>query len=387
MSWNWQQPDWPRFSWSRERLARAEERFLVGGGVILGATRHLDSESREGLAIELLSDEALTTSAIEGEVLDRQSVQSSIRRQLGLAADPRRSSDAERGIAELMVDVYRGIDAPLDEATLCSWNAMLQQGRRGLRDVGRYRSHDEPMQVVSGRIDDPKVHFEAPPSPRVIPEMQAFLEWFASSTPGGEQPLAAVARAGIAHLWFESVHPFEDGNGRIGRAISEKALAQGVGAPIVTSLAATILARRREYYEHLDAAGRSCEITAWLGWFAGIVLEAQMRTRAQVEFLIDKARFLAGLRERIDPRHLRVLERVLREGPGGFAGGLSAGNYATTANVSASTATRDLAELVAIGALTRTGERRHTRYHPVVPLRPVPRVTVDEDGNVVETAG
>lgn len=352
--------------------------------MILGATQHLDSEGREGLAIELLSDEALTTSAIEGEVLDRRSVQSSIRRQLGLAADSRRSSDAERGVAEMMVHVYRGIDAPLDEATLCSWNSMLLQGRRGLRDVGRFRSHDEPMQVVSGRIDEPKVHFEAPPSPRVIPEMQAFIEWFNTTAKHGPDPLPAVTRAGVAHLYFESIHPFEDGNGRIGRAISEKALAQGIGAPIVTSLAATILARRREYYEHLDAAGRSCEITAWLGWFAGIVLEAQLRTRAQVEFLIDKSRLLEDMRNRIEQRQLRVLERVLREGPGGFVGGLSAGNYATIAKVSASTATRDLAGLVDVGALTRTGERRHARYHPVVPLRPVPRVTVDEHGNVVE---
>ena len=359
----------------------------MGGGVILGATRHLDGEGRESLAIELLSDEALTTSAIEGEVLDRQSVQSSIRHQLGLAADSRRSSDAERGVAEMMVHVYRGIDAPLDEATLCSWNSMLLQGRRGLRDVGRFRSHDKPMQVVSGRIDEPKVHFEAPPSPHVIPEMQAFIEWFNTTAKQGPEPLPAVTRAGIAHLYFESIHPFEDGNGRIGRAISEKALAQGIGAPIVTSLAATILARRREYYEHLDAAGRSCEITAWLGWFAGIVLEAQLRTRAQVEFLIDKSRLLEDMRDRVEPRQLRVLERVLREGPSGFAGGLSAGNYATIAKVSASTATRDLAGLVEAGALTRTGERRHARYHPAVPLRSVPRVAVDEQGDVVETAG
>jgi Fic family protein len=390
MQWNWQQSAWPRFSWSARLLDRAEQRFLVGRGVLLGATPYLAADEQQRLTVELVSEEALTTSAIEGEILDRASVQSSVRRQLGLAADSRKATDAERGIAELMIGLYRTAADPLDEATLCSWHAMLLQGRHGLRDLGRYRTHDDPMQVVSGRIDAPKVHFEAPPSTRVAAEMRAFVEWFNATAPDRPDALPAVTRAGIAHLYFESIHPFEDGNGRIGRAISEKALAQvaaqSAGAVAITSLAATILMRRREYYEHLEAASRSCEISEWLRWFAGVALEAQHRTRVQVEFLIDKARFLDGLRDRIDERQRRVLERVLREGPRGFSGGLSAGNYATIAKVSPATATRDLASLVEEGALERRGERRHARYHPRIALREVPRVTIDAEGNPVETA-
>ena len=138
MKWNWQQPDWPRFSWSRDRMTRAEEQFLVGGGVILGAVSHLDGESRDRLTVESMSEEAVTSSAIEGEVLDRDSVQSSIRRHLGLAPDARRASPAEQGIAEMMVALYRDSAKPLDEATLCSWHHMLMQGRRDVHDIGRY---------------------------------------------------------------------------------------------------------------------------------------------------------------------------------------------------------------------------------------------------------
>ena len=156
MEWNWQRRDWPRFSWSSPRLIRAEDRFLVGAGVFLGAVDHLDDESRDVLAVQSMSNEAVTTSEIEGETLDRDSVQSSIRRQLGLSADGRRASPAEYGIAEMMVDLYRTSAAPLDAEMLYSWHRMITNGRRDLRDMGCYRTHDEPMQVVSGRIDRPR---------------------------------------------------------------------------------------------------------------------------------------------------------------------------------------------------------------------------------------
>ncbi len=383
MKWNWQQPDWPRLSWSPDRLAKAEEQFLVGGGVIMGAVSHLDGESRDRLTVEALSEEAVTSSEIEGEVLDRDSVQSSIRRQLGLSADVRRASPAEQGIAEMMVDLYRNYQRSLEEATLCSWHRMLMDGRRDLRDVGRYRTHAEPMQVVSGRVYDPTVHFEAPPSAQVPQEMAKFLDWFNRTAPSASEPLPALTRAGTAHLYFESIHSFEDGNGRIGRAISEKALAQGLGRPTLTALAATLLARRRSYYDILEASNKQNEITDWLAWFAGIALEAQQRTQAHVEFLIDKTRLLDRLRDDLNERQMTVLLRVLREGPEGFKGGLSAGNYVSLAKTSPATARRDLADLVDKGAFTRTGERRHARYHLTIPLRPVSPVTIDQTGNIV----
>lgn len=251
MPWNWEQLDWPHFAWDADRLAKAESRFLLNAGVFLGAVKHLSEDDHSRLVVEAMGDEAVTTSAIEGEILDRESVQSSIRRALGLATDKRRVGRAEQGVAEMMVDLYHAVskgasESALTEATLFRWHRMLLEGDPDVEEVGQYRTHDEPMQVLSGRIDRPKVHFEAPPSSRVPEDMGRFLDWFNDTRPGASNAnaLPALTRAGVAHLYFESIHPFEDGNGRIGRAVAEMALAQSLGRPTLTALAATILARR-----------------------------------------------------------------------------------------------------------------------------------------------
>lgn len=383
MTWNWQRPDWPNFTWDALRLRKAEEQFLLGSGVFAGTIKHLGDQDREQLTIEAISTEALTTSEIEGEILDRASVQSSIRRQLGLAADHRRVKPAEQGIAEMMVSLYRSFADPLSDDMLFAWHKMLTNGRRDLKNIGRYRTDDEPMQVVSGSLHAPKVHFEAPPSAKVPKEMARFVKWFNRTAPHGSDPLPTLTRAGITHLYFESIHPFEDGNGRLGRAISEKVLAQSVGHPTLTALAATILIRRKAYYEALEIANKDNNLTPWLCWFAGIALEAQKRTEAHVEFLLDKTRLLDRLRGQLNARQEKAILRMLREGPEGFKGGLSAGNYVTITGASSATATRDLADLVEKMALYRLGERRHTRYEIAVGLRPVPRVEIDADGNLI----
>ena len=382
MRWNWQQHDWPKFTWQKSRLAQAEQQFLVGAGTLVGALKHLDGEQRDQITIEAISTEAVTTSEIEGETLDRASVQSSIRRQFGLQADDRRVGPAEQGIAEMMVDLYRSFAAPLSNEMFFSWHQMLVSGRRDLKDVGRYRTSGDPMQVVSGAIYEPKVHFEAPPSSRVKSEMQRFIAWFNRTGPGSAEPLPALTRAGISHLYFECIHPFEDGNGRIGRALAEKSLAQSLGQPTLTALAATILAKSKSYYEALEAANKKNEITAWLAWFAGVAIEAQRRTTALVEFLIDKAKLLDRLRGQLNQRQEKALLRMLREGSDGFAGGLSASKYISITGASPATATRDLVELVTMGALIRTGERKHTRYQLAIPLRPVLPVRLNERGDL-----
>jgi Fic family protein len=393
MTWNWQLPDWPNFSWDEARLRQAEARFLVGTGMFVGMVKHLPQSDREELTVESISSEAVTSSEIEGEILDRASVQSSIRRQLGLAADHRRIRPAEEGVAEMMVDMYRSFAEPLSDEMLFSWHGMLFKERGRLGDVGSYRTGADAMEIVSGPIHEPRVHFEAPPSARVPKEMARFIAWFNHTSvnrtsvnrtaPRRGDPLPALTRAGIAHLYFESIHPFEDGNGRIGRGIAEKALAQCFGHPTLTALAATILARRKTYYAALEAANKSNEVTAWLSWFAGIAIEAQRRTTAQVEFLIEKTRLVDGLRGQLNGRQEKAVLRMLREGPEGFKGGLSAGNYASITGASAATATRDLAGLVEKGALFRTGERRHARYHIAIAATKVSAVSVDEHGNLL----
>ena len=370
MTWNWQRPDWPNFSWDQDRFKKAEEAFLVGSGVLQGVLTHLDEADRELLTIDAISSEALATSEIEGEILDRASVRSAIRKQLGLATDERRATPAEQSIGEMMVDLYRSFARPLSHEVLFRWHGTLLRGRRGLSDVGRYRTSSEAMQIVSGPIHLPKVHFEAPPAADLPEQMERFIAWFNRTAPDGTDSLTGLTRAAIAHLYFESIHPFEDGNGRIGRAICEKALSQCVGQPTLTALAATMLLRRKAYYAALQAATTDKELSSWIAWFAGISIEAQRRTLARSEFAVDKMKLLNRLRDRLNHRQEKALLRMLREGPQGFAGGLSAGNYMTITGAPSATATRDLADLVAKGALQRTGDTSSRAVSPHDSIEP-----------------
>jgi Fic family protein len=385
MTWNWQRSEWPDFTWDSGLLTRAEEQFLLGGGRFAGTVQHLGPDDRDQLTIEALSSEALTTSEIEGEILDRASVQSSIRQQLGLGDDRRRVKPAEQGISEMTVDLYQTFAEPLSDAMLFGWHRMVTNGRRDLKDIGAYRTHETPMQVVSGAIHDPKVHFEAPPSSAVPREMERFIAWFNATAPNGPSPLPALTRAGIAHLYFECIHPFEDGNGRVGRAVAEKALAQALGSPPLTALAMTILARRKSYYEALEHSNTEIELSDWLCWFAGVAIEAQRRTASLIEFLLDKTRLLDRLKGQLNERQEKALLRVLREGPEGFKGGLSAGNYMIITGATVPTATRDLADMVTKGALVRSGERRYARYRANIELRPVREIAIDAQGKIIET--
>jgi Fic family protein len=363
MRWNWQQPNWPNFTYDPAAYAAAEACFLKAAGVVVGAVSYADPAQRQELTIDLIVQETLDSSAIEGEILDRASVQSSLARHLGLRADRRRANAAEAGAAELMANLYQTYDAPLSDEMLFDWHTMLMNGRHDLADLGSYRTHADPMQIVSGALHTPRVHYEAPPSDRVPTEMQAFIAWFNETAPNTIHPLPAIIRAGIAHIWFESIHPFEDGNGRIGRAIAEKALAQTVEAPSLTALAETIHRHRKDYYAQLQLASRTNDISDWLSWFAEIVLEAQERTLTRIRFLIAKTRLLDRVRGQINDRQEKALIRMFAEGPDGFKGGLSAKNYQTITDASSATTTRDLAELVKAGALHREGERKATRYY------------------------
>jgi Fic family protein len=358
MDWNWQLAAWPNFEWEAGHHPELEARYLVAAGKLAGVFGGLAIADAAELRADLLSEEAMETSRIEGELLDRESVQSSIRRQLGLAVDGRRANPAEQGVSEVMVDAYRSHGDDLSDGKLFHWHSLLMRGKHGLKDVGRYRRSAEPMQIVSGPIHAPKVHFDAPPSDRVPQEMAGFIGWFNGSR--GRMP--ALCRAAVAHVYFESIHPFEDGNGRIGRVISELALSQAVGSPVLLALSQVIGDGKKEYYAQLQRASGTLDLTAWVGYFTGTVMAALARSERRIEFVIGKARLFERLRGRLNPRQEKVLLRMFAEGPDGFTGGLSAGNYQAIAKTSAATATRDLAELVEMGALHRSGERKHTRY-------------------------
>ncbi|MDJ0828068.1 MAG: Fic family protein [Rhodobacter sp.] len=362
MTWNWQASSWPKFRYDAAANAPLEQRFLLSSGEILGAVHHVGPSDRDQLRVDLLSDEAMKTSAIEGEMLDRSSVQSSLRRQLGLSPDTYPTKPREQGVAEMMVDVYSTYAEPLTHETLFRWHKMLLSHDRGLGTIGAYRRHEDAMQIVSGRFDRPVVHFEAPPSTQVPDEMDRFVDWFNRTAPDGKEPLPALTRAGLSHLYFESIHPFEDGNGRLGRALAEKSLAQNIGQPSLIALAFTIERERKTYYDQLETHQKTLDVTPWLKWFAETVLTAQQATLDRVGFVIAKAHFFHRHRERLNERQAKVIERMFREGPDGFKGGLSAENYISITKTSRATATRDLQDLVEMGAVNRTGERRYTRY-------------------------
>jgi Fic family protein len=363
MAWNWQQPDWPEFTYDAAALEALEHRFLRRSGEFIGAFKHIGPDDRDVLKIELIGDEALKTSEIEGELLNRDSVQASLRQQFGIGNDERRVPPAERGIAEMMANLYRGFAEPLTHETMFAWHSMVMSGSRAIEVIGGYRTHAEPMQIVSGRLHDPEVYYEAPPSSRMKQEMDGFVAWFNETAPGGKHPLPALTRAGIAHLYFVSIHPFEDGNGRIGRALAEKSLAQNIGQPTLIALAYTIERKRNAYYAALERNNKANEITDWLAYFAETVLEAQGNTIERIDFYVAKSKFYERFRGLLNERQAKVVARIFREGTDGFQGGLSAENYITITKTSRATATRDLQDLVARNAFTKTGELRHTRYH------------------------
>lgn len=363
MKWNWQQSDWPHFTWNADALEELERQYLLKAGILMGALRHFNKEEKNLFTVELMTGEAVKTSEIEGEYLNRDSVQSSILRNLGMDTDNRRAKPQERGIADMMTDLFVHAEKPLSQTTLFNWHKMITNGRLDLKDVGRYRTHQDPMQVVSGRLDKPHVHFEAPPSDKIDKEMEAFLQWWKNSSPDGASPLPPLTRSGIAHLYFECIHPFEDGNGRMGRALAEKSLAENLGQPTLIALSQLIERNRKDYYDALEKNNKSLEITDWLVYFAQTVLKAQDYSIKLVSFLIEKTKLYDRLRGKLNSRQEKVLARIFREGIEGFKDGLSAENYISITGTSRATATRDLQELVECKALTKTGVLKSTRYH------------------------
>ncbi len=361
--WNWQHDDWPRFRFDKSDLVEREAKFLLHSGLLIGALLHIRDDDKSALTVDLISNEALKTSEIEGEFLNRESVQSSIRRNFGLDTDARRIPPAEQGIADMMMDLYRSFAESLTHETMFRWHGMLTVGRRDLKNIGAYRTLDEPMQIISGPIGNPQIHFEAPPSAAMEIEMAGFVNRFNDTAPHGNSALPALARAGIAHLYFATIHPFEDGNGRIARALAEKALSQALGHPTLIALSQTIQKNKTSYYEALHQSSRDNEITAWLVYFADMVLQAQDTTQGMIDFLIQKTKLHDRVKSLLNERQDKALGRIFREGVEGFKGGLSAENYISITGAARATATRDLQNLVDKGVLIRTGALKSTRYH------------------------
>ncbi len=364
MAFNWQLEDWPDFKYNLSKLENHFFQFIEQVGRVSGLLKGLPDKIQNQAILDLMVSEAIKTSEIEGEYISRKDVMSSIRNNLGLTRKPEQVKDLRaQGAAELMIDIRNTFKEDLTEEKLFSWHQMVMKGNRGLT-IGHWRDHEEPMQVVSGALGKEKVHYEAPPSKRVPEEMKTFIEWFNATGPNGEKNIhQPIVRAAIAHLYFESIHPFEDGNGRIGRAISEKALSQHIKRPVLLSLSKTIEANKNDYYEALMKAQRSIVITPWLAYFVKTTLEAQNEAEKMIDFTLNKTRFFDQFESQLNERQLKVIRRMLKEGPNGFEGGMSAKKYSAITKTSKATATRDLQDLTDKNVFIPFGAGRSTKYN------------------------
>ncbi|NNM58335.1 MAG: Fic family protein [Legionellales bacterium] len=364
-TYNWQKSDWPDFQYDlstiHTTLISIAEKMGFIGGKLSYLTENLQTEAM----INLIVEEAVKTSEIEGEYISRLDIRSSIKNKLGLNQPLVRVSDKRaQGAVELMLDARNTFAQPLTQAMLLDWHLMLLSWSSNSNlQVGCWRVGDEPMQIVSGHYGKWVVHYEAPPSDIVPNEMKKFTRWFNSTAPGKSRAIHfAPVRAAIAHLYFESIHPFEDGNGRIGRVIAEKALSQGVGYPVMLSLSQAIESDKKAYYKALNVASKSNEITDWIHYFANLVLRAQTEVEAQIDFILKKSHFFDTFERILNERQLKVVRRMMQEGASGFEGGMSAKKYMTITGTSKATATRDLQHLLTIQAFKQIGSGRSVRY-------------------------
>jgi Fic family protein len=362
--WVWQHSAWPRFTWDTEALIGAIGRVRQAQGEMGATAKLLDPQLGLTAQQETLTTEALMTSAIEGEKLDPAGLRSSIARRLGLptAGLPTPSRGVE-GLVEMLIDATQRYEQPLTLKRLHGWQAALfPTGRSGLHEikVGTLRGA-QPMRIVSGPVDRERVHYEAPPHERLASEMRSFVEWF-NRPPAN---LDGLLRAGLAHAWFELIHPYEDGNGRVGRALLDMALAQDERRSIrFYSMSARLMMKRDDYYSALERASTgSLDLTEWLSWFLEQVEAAMASSEWLVNAVLRKAQFwVAYAREEFNERQLKALNRMLDAGPEGFVGGMTNKKYQHLTGSSAATGQRDLADLVKKGCLIHTGSGRSVRY-------------------------
>lgn len=363
--WLWQQPGWPNLSFDLDVLGPILSRARTAQGRVLGKAQALGLANLGSALADIWVDEASATALIEGEKLDLAAVRSSVARRLGMTETGSRSRAIE-GLMDLMQDATERWQAPLTLERLSGWQtALFPTGHSGLHQVvvGSIRTGSAPMQIVSGPITRPRVHFEAPPARQLKREVKRFLDWFEATR---NAPADGLLRAGIAHLWFEVLHPFEDGNGRVGRAIVDLALAQDARLDQrLYSVSRRLAELRNDYYAELAAASQGgLDITRWLLWFVGQFDAACRASEAVIDLSLAKARFwMEHADAPLNDRQRKVVNRMLAAGPGGFEGGMSTSKYEHLAGVSRATAYRDLDELVRHGLFAQAGTGRGTRYY------------------------
>lgn len=354
--------DWPRFTWNRERLADPLAAVRHQQGRLIGHMEALGFNLQQDAVLQTLTSDVLKSSEIEGEKLDAGQVRSSIARRLGIDIGALKPADRNvEGVVEMMLDASRHYDQPLTADRLFAWQASLfPTGRSGMTKirVGAWRDdRTGPMQVVSGPIGKERVHFEAPKAERLASEMESFLDWFKV-----DSGIDLVLKAGLAHLWFVTIHPFDDGNGRIARAIADLALGRSEHSPQrFYSMSAQIREERDAYYRILEETQQgTMDVTPWMSWFVGCLGRAIDGAQFTLSAVLAKARFWERAQGvPLNDRQRLVLNRLLD----GFQGKLTTSKYAKLAKCSQDTAFRDIVALVESGILVRNPEGgRSTSY-------------------------
>jgi Fic family protein len=379
--------DWPDFHWSDEQLAAKLAAVRHHQGRHIGRMEGLGFKLRAEAILPSLTDEVIKSSEIEGERLDHNQVRSSIARRLGMDVQALAHTDrAVEGVVEMMLDATQNFDVPLTDQRLFAWHAALfPTGRSGLSkiDVGQWRTdRDGPMQVTSGYAGKERVHYEAPAAARLEVEMRRFLDWF-----NGADRLDPVFDAALAHLWFVTIHPFEDGNGRIARAIADMALARSEQTPWrFYSMSSQIRTERGAYYDILEATQKGdLDITTWLDWFLGCLDRAFDRAEATLGSVLAKAQFWdENAAARLNERQLQIVNRLLD----GFEGKLTSTKYAILAKCSQDTASRDIDDLIRQGMLAKEpGGGRSTSYTLASPEQRRDLEFPDRDHRIDSTRG
>jgi Fic family protein len=356
---------WPHFDWDRKQLAEPLAAVRHEQGRLLGRMEHLGFQSQQEALLMTLTEDVLKSSEIEGEKLNEDMVRSSIARRLGIDVGGLEAVDRNvEGVVEMMLDATGQYDKPLTAERLFGWHAALfPTGRSGMKriKVGKWRDDAEgPMQVVSGPLGRQRVHFEAPAASRLNREMKAFLDWFNRSN---EKDW--VVKAALAHLWFVTIHPFEDGNGRIARAIADMGLARSENSSQrFYSMSAQIRRERQAYYDHLEQAQRSTmDVTRWMEWFFDCLARAIEGAQATLASVLGRARFWESIASvSLNERQKLVLNRLLDN----FEGKLTTSKWAKLAKCSQDTATRDILDLVSQGVLKRNAEGGRSTSYSIV---------------------
>lgn len=364
--YNWQYKEWPNFIYRLEEIQPIAVAFAQEMGAIHGLLTGLNEELKQEAFVEVLISEAMKTSEIEGEYMSREDLMSSIKRNLGIQGDVVVRDRRVAGIAKLMTTIRDSANIELTLDVILRWHAILMEGFPQV-NAGKWRVGEEPMQIISGSYGKETVHYEAPPSAVVPTEIEQMINWFkAYAVKESEYILAALVKTAIIHLYFESIHPFEDGNGRIGRALAEYTLSHTLKFPVLLSISKTIEKNKQVYYDNLKIAQASLDITGWISYFTKVIFEAQKETRELIEFTVRKAKFFDRNRDLLNDRQMKVINRMLEQGIEGFIGGMTAKKYISITRTSKATATRDLQRLQELGIVEQLGHGRSVRYELIL---------------------